>query len=145
MAKPYVAEFDGGRYSDIVLGRVIPGGDSGWNFEAVNIPWSDDLVAGTVYKRDGTPLATGDSADLAFGVLVDRKVLPGVRQFEGTLEDDEAVPFVLAVRGVTLNFYKLKFADGSQITDTVANALEANGSNQVTKHVVGTQFIGSVL
>lgn len=145
MAKPYVATLTGGVYSDIVLGRVIPGGDAGWNFEEVNIPFSDDLVAGTVYKRDGTALATGDAATEAFGVLVDRKTLPGVFQFAGTLDEDTPAPFVLAVRGVTLNFYKLKFADGTQITDAVANALSANGANQVTKHVVGTQFIGSVL
>ena len=144
MARAYTATIEG-KYSDIVLGRVIPGGDSGWNFEEVLIPWSDDLVAGTVYKRDGTPLATGDEATLAFGVLVDRKVLPGVEQFVDTLDVDTPVPHVLAVRGVTLNFYKLKFADGTQITDTVANALELNGSNQVTKHVVGTEFIGTVL
>lgn len=144
MAKAYVATTEG-LYSDIVLGRVIPGGDTGWNFEEVLIAWDEDLVAGTVYKRDGTALAAADAVTEAFGVLVDRKVLPGVFQFAETVTEGTLVPMNLAVRGVTLNFYKLKFADGTQITDAVANALELNGSNQVTKHVVGTQFIGSVL
>lgn len=150
MAKAYVATHEG-NYSDIVLGRVIPGGDTGWNFEEVMMPWTVDangvgtIKAGLVVKQDGTPLATAAEAADAYGVVVDRKTLPGAEQFNnGALEADVEVPIVIAVRGVTLNFFKLHTADGVVITDAVANVLSQN-ANQVTKRVVGTDFIGSIV
>ena len=145
MAKAYVATLEGD-YSDIVLGRVVAFGDTGWNFKEVEMDWADDdtLFAGLLVKEDGTPCAVADAAK-AYGVLVDRKVLPGVKQFSGTITSGTKVPMVLAVRGLTLNQLKLKFADGTTAINAAAiDALEAKG-NQVTKHIVGTEFIGSVL
>lgn len=144
MAKAYVATLQGD-YSDIVLGRVVAFGDTGWNFKEVEMTWAEDLVAGLVVKADGTPLATkADFAD-AYGVLVDRKVLPGVEQFSnGALVVGDKLNMVLAVRGLTLNFHKLVTADGVAIDDAVAAQLEKNG-NQVTKHIVGTEFLPSIL
>lgn len=143
MAKAYVATLEGD-YSDIVLGRVVAFGDTGWNFLEVNMTWAEDLVAGLLVKKDGTPAAVADAADV-YGVLVDRKVLPGVEQFSnGALVVGDSIPMVLAVRGLTLNALKLVYSDGTVIDQAGIDALEANG-NQVTKHVVGTEFIGSVL
>lgn len=149
MAKAFVATLEGD-YSDIVLGRVVGFGDTGWNFKEVLMEFIETgaeedsetkLFAGLLVGKDGTPAAAG--ADV-YGVLVDRKVLPGVAQFRGVFAPAEKVPMVLAVRGLTLNQYKLKYADGSDIDAAGIDALEAQG-NQVTTHVVGTEFIGSVL
>lgn len=144
MAKAYVAKLEGD-YSDIVLGRVIAFGDTGWNFKEVEMDWAETLVAGLVVKADGTPLATAADAADAYGVLIDRKVLPGVEQFNnGALVVGEKVPMVLGVRGLTLNALKLVTADGVVIDDAVAAQLEKNG-NQVTKYIVGTKFLPEIL
>ncbi|AFH21170.1 head decoration [Cronobacter phage CR3] len=149
MAKAHVATLEG-NYSDIVLGRVVAFGDTGWNFKEVDMTFiaSDAdadsktaLFAGMLVGEDGTPATA--AADV-FGVLVDRKVLPGVDHYIGVFEPGEKVPMVLAVRGLTLNQLKLKYADGSDIDAAGIKALEAQG-NQVTDKIVGTQFIGSVL
>jgi hypothetical protein len=144
MAKAYVATLEG-NYSDIVLGRVIAFGDTGWNFKEVHMTFAKTLVAGLLVKKDGTPVASAaDAADI-YGVLVDRKVLPGVTDWKGaTPEDGESLPMVLAVRGLTLNALKLVYADGAKIDAAGIDVLEAAG-NQVTDKIVGTQFIGSVL
>lgn len=145
MAKAYVATLEGD-YSDIVLGRVVAFGDTGWNFKEVEVTWAEDtFFAGLLMKADGTAAAVADAANV-YGVLVDRKVLPGVEQFKnGALVAGEKVPMVLAVRGLTLNQTKLFFADKTTVINAAAIAkLEAN-ANQVTAHVVGTEFIGSVL
>lgn len=144
MAKAYVATLQGD-YSDIVLGRVIAFGDTGWNFEEVTMTFATTLKAGLLVKADGTPVAApADAADI-FGVLVDRKVLPGVTDWKGaTPEAGEDLPMVLAVRGLTLNALKLVYADGTAIDAAGIKVLAAAG-NQVTKHIVGTEFIGSVL
>lgn len=144
MAKAYVATLEG-NYSDIVLGRVIAFGDTGWNFKEVHMTFADTLVAGLLVKKDGTPVAApADAADI-YGVLVDRKVLPGVTDWKGaTPVAGESLPMVLAVRGLTLNALKLVYADGTKIDAAGIDALEAQG-NQVTDKIVGTQFIGSVL
>lgn len=149
MAKAHVATLEG-NYSDIVLGRVVAFGDTGWNFKEVDMTFiADDadadsktaLFAGMLVGEDGTPAT---AAAGVFGVLVDRKVLPGVDHYIGVFEPGEKVPMVLAVRGLTLNQLKLKYADGTAIDAAGIKALEAQG-NQVTDKIVGTQFIGSVL
>lgn len=152
MAKAHVATLEG-NYSDIVLGRVVAFGDTGWNFKEVDMTFiasgaaadsKTTLFAGLLVKEDGTPVAApADAADI-HGVLVDRKVLQGVDHYIGVFEPGEKVPMVLAVRGLTLNQLKLKYADGSDIDAAGIKALEAQG-NHVTDKIVGTQFIGSVL
>jgi len=144
MAKAYVATLEG-NYSDIVLGRVVAFGDTGWNFKEVTMSFATSLVAGLLVKEDGTPVAApADAADI-YGVLVDRKVLPGVTNWTGaTPQPGESMPMVLAVRGLTLNAFQLVYADGTAIDQAGIDVLEAKG-NQVTKHIVGTKFIGSVL
>nr|DAM41398.1 MAG TPA: Head decoration protein [Caudoviricetes sp.] len=152
MAKAHVATLEG-NYSDIVLGRVVAFGDTGWNFKEVDMTYiasgaAEDskttLFAGMLVGEDGTPVAApADSADI-YGVLVDRKVLPGYEYFTGVFAPGEAVPMVLAVRGLTLNALKVKYADGTAIDAEGIKVLEAQG-NQVTDKIVGTQFIGSVL
>ncbi len=143
MAKAYVATLEGD-YSDIVLGRVVAFGDTGWNFKEVTMTFAKTLVAGLLVKEDGTPVAAADAADI-YGVLVDRKVLPGVTDWNGmTPNDGEALPMVLAVRGLTLNALRLVYADGAKIDAAGIKVLEAQG-NQVTDKIVGTEFIGSVL
>lgn len=152
MAKAHVATLEG-NYSDIVLGRVVAFGDTGWNFQEVDMTYiasgaaadsKTTLFAGLLVKEDGTPVAApADAADI-YGVLVDRKVLPGYEYFTGVFEPGEAVPMVLAVRGLTLNALKVKYADGTAIDAAGIKVLEAQG-NQVTDKIVGTQFIGSVL
>lgn len=144
MAKAYVATLEGD-YSDIVLGRVVAFGDTGWNFKEVTMTFAKTLVAGLLVKEDGTPVAAAaDAADI-YGVLVDRKVLPGVTDWNGmTPNDGESLPMVLAVRGLTLNALRLVYADGAKIDAAGIKVLEAQG-NQVTDKIVGTEFIGSVL
>lgn len=144
MAKAYVATLEGD-YSDIVLGRVVAFGDTGWNFKEVTMTFAKTLKAGLLVKADGTPVASAaDAADI-YGVLVDRKVLPGVTDWNGmTPNDGEALPMVLAVRGLTLNALKLFYADDAAIDAAGIKVLEAQG-NQVTDKIVGTEFIGSVL
>lgn len=144
MAKAYVATLQGD-YSDIVLGRVVAFGDTGWNFKEVNMTFAKTLVAGLLVKKDGTPVASATDAADIYGVLVDRKVLPGVTVWTGASpQAGEVVPMVLAVQGLTLNAFKLVYADGEVIDEAGIDVLEAKG-NQVTKHIVGTEFIGSVL
>lgn len=144
MAKAYVATLEGD-YSDIVLGRVVAFGDTGWNFEEVTMTFAPTLVAGLLVKKDGTPVASAAEAADIYGVLVDRKVLPGLTAWEGMSPlADEEVPMVLAVRGLTLNALKLVYADGAAIDAAGIDVLSKAG-NQVTKRIVGTQFLGSVL
>lgn len=152
MAKAHVATLEGD-YSDIVLGRVVAFGDTGWNFKEVPMAFlatdADEdsataLFAGLLVDKDGEPVAAATAAADIYGVLVDRKVLPGVTQFTGVFAPGEKVPMVLAVRGLTLNAFKVKYADGSAIDQAGIDVLEAKG-NLLTKHIVGTEFIGSVL
>lgn len=143
MAKAYVATLEG-NYSDIVLGRVVAFGDTGWNFKEVNMVFADTLFAGLLVKKDGTPVASAAEAGDTYGVLVDRKVLPGVTVWtDMTPVAGETLPMVLAVRGLTLNQLKLKFADEAAINAVAIEALEAQG-NLVTDKIVGTGFIGEV-
>lgn len=152
MAKAHVASLEGD-YSDIVLGRVVAFGDTGWNFKEVPMTFiaadADEdsettLFAGLLVDKDGEPVAAAANAADIYGVLVDRKVLPGVAQFRGVFAPGEEVPMVLAVRGLTLNAFKVKYADGTAIDAAGIDVLEAKG-NLLTKHIVGTEFIGSVL
>ena len=144
MAKAYSATLEGD-YSDVVLGRVSAFGDTGWNFKEVNMTFTPALVAGLLVKKDGTPVASPEESAEIYGVLVDRKVLPGVTSFDGvTPYEGETLPMVLAVRGLTLNALKLVYADKTAIDDAGIEVLESKG-NLVTKHIVGTQFVGSVI
>lgn len=144
MAKAYSATLEG-NYSDIVLGRVVAFGDTGWNFDEVNMTFATTLVAGVLVKKDGTLVQTPAAAEDIHGVLVDRKVLPGVTVWNGMSPiAGEVLPMVLAVRGLTLNKLKLVYGDGTAIDQAGVDVLEAKG-NQVTDRIVGTQFIGSVL
>lgn len=144
MAQAYVATLEGD-YSDIVLGRVVAFGDTGWNFKEVTMTFTTALKAGMLVKADGTLVATPADADDIYGVLVDRKVLPGVTRWNGmTPVANEQLPMVLAVRGLTLNALRLIYGDGTAIDAAGIAVLEAKG-NQVTDKIVGTQFIGSVL
>ncbi|QPI18054.1 hypothetical protein POP15_005 [Pectobacterium phage POP15] len=144
MAKAYVATLEGD-YSDIVLGRVVAFGDTGWNFKEVTMTFAKTLKAGLLVKADGTPVASAAEAADIYGVLVDRKVLPGVTDWNGmTPNEGEDLPMVLAVRGLTLNALKLVYADDAVIDEAGIKVLEAQG-NQVTDKIVGTEFIGSVL
>jgi hypothetical protein len=68
------------------------------------------------------------------------KTLPGAEGAFG-VEIGDKTPMVLGVRGLTLNFHKLTFIDGTAITDAVAAALEAK-ANLVTKHVFAQKFSG---
>jgi hypothetical protein len=141
MAKAHVVTLEG-NYSDIVLGRVVAFGDTGWNFEEVEMAYTADLVAGLLVAADGTPAAA--AADV-YGVLVDRKVLPGVTKHDGaTPMAGETLPMTIAVRGLTLNASKLVYADGSAIDDAGKLALSKAG-NQVTDRVVATEFLGAIL
>ena len=139
MAKAHVSTLEG-QYSDIVLGKV-DSTDHGYNFKEVEMTWATTLVAGLVVKADGTPLATAADAADAYGVLVDRKVLPGYDKEKNGLVAGDKVPMVLAVRGLTLNFHKLVTADGVAITDAVAAQLEKN-ANSVTKRYAALKFSG---
>lgn len=141
MARAYKATLDGGDYSDIVLGRVHAFGDTGWNFKELTMTFTPSLVAGLLVKEDGTPVASASEAADIYGVLVDRKVLPGVTPFA---EEGDVVSMVVAVRGLTLNALKLVYADKTAIDSEGTKVIEAKG-NLVTKHIVGTEFLGSVL
>lgn len=121
-----------GKYSDIVLGKV-DSSDQGFSFKELQIAYAETLRAGMVVKADGTPLATGDAATLAYGVLLDRDLLPGVDLSRVQLIVGDTYAFNVGVRGLTFNFYALCFADGTAITDAVAAQLEVKGNN-VTKY-----------
>lgn len=144
MAKAYSATLQG-KYSDVVLGRVVAFGDTGWNFKEVDMTFAKANKLGLLVKADGTPVAAAaDAADI-YGVLVDRSSLPGVTEWpNATPEDGEVLPHVLAVRGLTLNAKALHYADGAVIDAAGIAVLEGN-ANQVTDKVVGLEFIGSVL
>lgn len=143
MAKAHVVTLEG-NYSDIVLGRVVAFGDTGWNFEEVEMDYTTDLVAGLLVKADGTPAAVADAADV-YGVLVDRKVLPGVTKHDGaTPMAGEKLPMTIAVRGLTLNALKLVYSDGTAI-DAAGKLALSKAGNQVTDRVVATEFLGAVL
>lgn len=141
MAKAHVVTLEG-NYSDIVLGRVVAFGDTGWNFEEVEMAYTADLVAGLLVAADGTPAAA--AADV-YGVLVDRKVLPGVTKHDdATPMVGENLPMTIAVRGLTLNATKLVYADGSPI-DAAGKLALSKAGNQVTDRVVATEFLGAIL
>lgn len=139
MAKATVSTLQG-KYSDVVLGKAVST-DHGYNYKEVEMTWAEKgLVLGLVVKADGTPLATKADAADAYGVLIDRKVLPGAEEPFG-MEVGTKYPMVLGVRGLTLNFHKLVTLDGVVIDDAVAAALEAKG-NLVTKHYFEPKFSG---
>lgn len=126
-----------GKYSDIVLGKV-DSSDQGYSFKELQVAFATTLRAGMVVKANGAPLATGDAANLAYGVLLDRDLLPGVDLTRVQLIVGDTYAFNVGVRGLTFNFYALCFADGTPITDAVAAALEVNGQNNVTKNYFAT-------
>ncbi|URC22664.1 hypothetical protein KASHIRA_00700 [Serratia phage vB_SmaM-Kashira] len=125
-----------GKYSDIVLG-VVDSSDRGFNFRELQVTFAKSLRAGMLVDKTGVPVAPGDAAK-AYGVLVDRDLLPGVDLDRVELIEGEKYAFNTAIKGVTFNFYALCFADGTAITDAAAEALEDAGNNHVTKHYFGT-------
>lgn len=143
MAQAYVNTLQG-KYSDIVLGRVVAFGDTGWNFKELDLAFDATVhKAGLVVTSDGTPVASAAEADSAYGVLVDRKTLPGVdvTRNGALVPAGQTVPLVIIVRGATLNKLALFTGDGLAITDAVAVKLEDRGF-QVTDYIVGTVFLG---
>lgn len=125
-----------GYYSDIVLGKV-DSSDQGYSFLEMEITYSEGLKAGMIVKADGTLAATADAAS-AFGVITDRDLVPAYdapREFVvGTKYN-----FVVAVRGLTLNKFKLFFADGTTAINAAAiAALEAKGLKITDKYYDGS-------
>lgn len=121
-----------GKYSDIVLGKV-DSSDQGYSFLEMEIDYVDGMKAGQLVKADGTLAAVADAADVV-GVLLDRDLLPGV-----TPREDYVVgttyKFVVGVRGLTLNQFKLFFADGTTAINAAAiTALEAHGIKVTDKY-----------
>ena len=121
-----------GKYSDIVLGKV-DSSDQGYSFLEMSIAYVAGMKAGQLVKADGTLAATANAASVA-GVLLDRNLLPGV-----TPREDYVVgttyKFVVGVRGLTLNKFKLFFADGTTAINAAAiTALEAQGIKVTDKY-----------
>lgn len=121
-----------GYYSDIVLGKV-DSSDQGYSFLEMEITYSAGLKAGMIVKADGTLAATADAAS-AFGVITDRDLVPAYsapRPFVA----GQKYNFVVAVRGLTLNKFKLFFADGTTAINAAAiAALEAKGLKITDKY-----------
>lgn len=125
-----------GYYSDIVLGKV-DSSDQGYSFLEMDIEYVEGLKAGMIVKADGSLAATGDAAN-AFGVITDRDLVPA---YEAPREFvvGNTYRFVVAVRGLTLNKFKLFFADGTTaINATAIAALEAKGLKITDKYYDGS-------
>lgn len=125
-----------GYYSDIVLGKV-DSSDQGYSFLEMPIEFVAGLKAGMIVNAAGEPIAAAAAAD-AFGVITDRDLVPAYdapRDFVvGTTYN-----FVVAVRGLTLNKFKLFFADGTTaINDAAIAALEAKGLKITDKYYDGS-------
>lgn len=125
-----------GYYSDIVLGKV-DSSDQGYSFLEMDIEYVAGLKAGMIVNADGELVATADAAT-AFGVITDRDLVPAYdapREFVvGT-----TYRFVVAVRGLTLNKFKLFFADGTTAINAAAiTALEAKGLKITDKYYDGS-------
>lgn len=131
MANTYVAT----RYSDIVLGKT-DSSDQGFSFLEMPIVFTKGMVAGMIVNEAGVPVAAADAAT-AHGVLLDRDLLPNV--VEGLVANQQLVEgqtydFVVGVRALTLNKFKLVFANGTtQINDAAIDALETRGL-KITDH-----------
>lgn len=120
-----------GFYSDIVLGKT-ESSDQGYSFLEMTITYVTGMKAGMLVKKDGTPAAVDDAADV-FGVLLDRDLLNGVVPREDYVVGTE-YKFVVGVRGLTLNKFALVFADGTTgITQAAIDALHDKGI-KVTDH-----------
>lgn len=125
-----------GYYSDIVLGKV-DSSDQGYSFLEMEITYSAGLKAGMIVKSDGTLAATADAAD-AFGVITDRDLVPAYTMPRPFVVG-EKYKFVVAVRGLTLNKFKLFFADGTTAINAAAiAALEAKGLKITDKYYDGS-------
>lgn len=135
MAKTFVPT----RYSDIVLGKV-DSSDQGYSFLEMEVTFTEDMVAGMIVDEAGVPVATADAAT-AFGVLLDRDLLPNVVNSKD-LVVGEKYNFVVGVRGLTLNKFKLVFADGeTAINDAAIAALDARGLKITDHYFDGTTKI----
>lgn len=120
-----------GFYSDIVLGKT-ESSDQGYSFLEMTIAYVAGMKAGMLVKKDGTPAAAADAANV-FGVLLDRDLLNGVVPREEYVVGTE-YKFVVGVRGLTLNKSALVFADGTTgITQAAIDALHDKGI-KVTDH-----------
>lgn len=119
------------RYSDLVLGGVFSS-DLGHSVREVNLVKTASMVLGSILDSSNVEVAAGSGADAA-------KVLVWVNTtFD--LEDiavGETFTAVVAVRDVTLNRFRVVYADGSQIDDAGVEALEAKGL-KVTEKVLVT-------
>lgn len=125
-----------GYYSDIVLGKV-DSSDQGYSFLEMEITYSAGLKAGMIVKSDGTLAAEADAAD-AFGVITDRDLVPAYTMPRPFVVG-EKYKFVVAVRGLTLNKFKLFFADGTTAINAAAiAALEAKGLKITDKYYDGS-------
>lgn len=125
-----------GYYSDIVLGKV-DSSDQGYSFLEMEITYSAGLKAGMIVKADGTLAATADAAS-AFGVITDRDLVPAYTMPRPFVVG-EKYKFVVAVRGLTLNKFKLFFADGTTAINAAAiAALEAKGLKITDKYYDGS-------
>ena len=125
-----------GYYSDIVLGKV-DSSDQGYSFLEMEITYSAGLKAGMIVKADGTLAATGDAAS-AFGVITDRDLVPAYSAPRPFVVGQK-YNFVVAVRGLTLNKFKLFFADGTTAINAAAiAALEAKGLKITDKYYDGS-------
>lgn len=125
-----------GYYSDIVLGKV-DSSDQGYSFLEMEITYSAGMKAGMIVKADGTLAATADAAS-AFGVITDRDLVPAYTMPRPFVVG-EKYKFVVAVRGLTLNKFKLFFADGTTAINAAAiAALEAKGLKITDKYYDGS-------
>ncbi len=126
-----------GYYSDIVLGKV-DSSDQGYSFLEMDIEYVAGLKAGMIVKADGTPAATADAAS-AFGVITDRDLVTSSYTMPRPFVVGETYKFVVAVRGLTLNKFKLFFADGTTAINAAAiAALEAKGLKITDKYYDGS-------
>lgn len=125
-----------GYYSDIVLGKV-DSSDQGYSFLEMPIVYAAGMKAGMIVNAEGELVAVGSAGD-AFGVITDRDLVPAyemVREFVV----GKTYNFVVAVRGLTLNKFKLFFADGTTAINAAAiAALEAKGLKITDKYYDGS-------
>lgn len=126
-----------GYYSDIVLGKV-DSSDQGYSFLEMEITYAAGLKAGMIVAADGTPVATADAVD-AFGVITDRDLVTSSYTMPNPFVVGQKYKFVVAVRGLTLNKFKLFFADGTTAINAAAiAALEAKGLKITDKYYDGS-------
>lgn len=113
----------GDRYSDLVLGYVEATGDIGYAFKEVLLTKTDTLTAGSVLKADLTEVADDSEADDSIYVLAWSDTFPLISQ----LATGTVFKAVVVARGATLNGYKVKFADGTQINEAGVDQLDSLG------------------